>query len=71
MSPVSAAKSEILQGTLDLMVLNTLASLCSLHGYGIALLRLDKVEEAGDQPLTAGAAKIRVRRLPDAAQAEA
>lgn len=40
-------------------------------GYGIALLRLDKVEEAGDQPLTAGAAKIRVRRLPDAAQAEA
>jgi folate-binding protein YgfZ len=40
-------------------------------GYGIALLRLDKVEEAGDQPLAAGAAKIRVRRLPDATQAKA
>jgi PadR family transcriptional regulator PadR len=29
-------KSEILQGTLDLMVLNTLTSMGSLHGYGIA-----------------------------------
>ena len=29
-------KLELLQGTLDLMVLQTLASLGSLHGYGIA-----------------------------------
>jgi folate-binding protein YgfZ len=34
----------------------------ALDGYGLALLRLDKVEEAGDQPLTAGAAKIRLLR---------
>ena len=31
-----AAKSEILQGTLDLMVLKTLEGLGPLHGYGIA-----------------------------------
>jgi transcriptional regulator len=30
------AKSEILQGTLDLMVLKTLHALGPLHGYGIA-----------------------------------
>ena len=29
-------KSEILQGTLDLMVLKTLDAMGSLHGYGIA-----------------------------------
>jgi PadR family transcriptional regulator, regulatory protein PadR len=29
-------KSEVLQGTLDLMVLKTLASMGPLHGYGIA-----------------------------------
>ncbi len=29
-------KSDILQGTLDLMVLRTLETLGSLHGYGIA-----------------------------------
>ena len=29
-------KLDILQGTLDLMVLQTLATLGSLHGYGIA-----------------------------------
>jgi len=30
------SKSDILQGTLDLMVLKTLESMGSLHGYGIA-----------------------------------
>ena len=30
------AKLDILQGTLDLMVLRTLSTLGSLHGYGIA-----------------------------------
>jgi PadR family transcriptional regulator len=29
-------KSDVLQGTLDLMVLKTLESLGSMHGYGIA-----------------------------------
>jgi PadR family transcriptional regulator, regulatory protein PadR len=40
----AAAKSEILQGTLDLMVLNTLASIGPLHGYGIAR-RIEQVSE--------------------------
>ena len=37
-------KSDILQGTLDLMVLKTLDTLGSLHGYGIAQ-RLQQVSE--------------------------
>jgi PadR family transcriptional regulator, regulatory protein PadR len=40
----AAPKSEILQGTLDLMVLNTLATMGSLHGYGIAR-RIEQVSE--------------------------
>jgi len=39
-------KSEILQGTLDLMVLRTLSTLGSLHGYGIAR-RIEQV--SGDR----------------------
>jgi len=34
--PSLQAKPDILQGTLDLMVLRTLSTLGSLHGYGIA-----------------------------------
>ena len=37
-------KSEILQGTLDLMVLKTLAALGPLHGYGIAR-RIEQISE--------------------------
>jgi transcriptional regulator len=37
-------KSEILQGTLDLMVLNTHTSMGSLHGYGIAR-RIEQMAE--------------------------
>jgi PadR family transcriptional regulator PadR len=37
-----AEKSDVLQGTLDLMVLKTLDTMGSLHGYGIAL-RLQQV----------------------------
>ena len=37
-------KSEILQGTLDLMVLQTLDSMGSLHGYGIAR-RIEQISE--------------------------
>ncbi|HET9401897.1 MAG TPA: PadR family transcriptional regulator [Candidatus Acidoferrales bacterium] len=34
--PEIADRSEVLQGTLDLMILKTLESLGPLHGYGIA-----------------------------------
>src|SRR5215470_15214039 len=37
-------KSEILQGTLDLMVLKTLAAMGPLHGYGIAR-RIEQISE--------------------------
>ena len=37
-------KSEILQGTLDLMVLKTLQALGPLHGYGIAR-RIEQISE--------------------------
>ena len=39
-----AAKSDILQGTLDLMVLKTLDAMGPLHGYGIAR-RIEQVSE--------------------------
>jgi transcriptional regulator len=42
-----AAKSEILQGTLDLMVLKTLEAMGPLHGYGVAL----RLEQLSDQIL--------------------
>jgi transcriptional regulator len=37
-------KSEVLQGTLDLMVLKTLESMGPLHGYGIAR-RIEQISE--------------------------
>jgi PadR family transcriptional regulator, regulatory protein PadR len=37
-------KSDVLQGTLDLMVLKTLESMGPLHGYGIAR-RIEQVSE--------------------------
>jgi PadR family transcriptional regulator, regulatory protein PadR len=40
-------KSEVLQGTLDLMVLNTLAAMGPLHGYGIAR----RIEQLSEQAL--------------------
>ena len=39
-----ADKSDILQGTLDLMVLKTLAGMGPLHGYGIAR-RIEQISE--------------------------
>jgi PadR family transcriptional regulator, regulatory protein PadR len=39
-----ANKSEILQGTLDLMVLKTLDAMGPLHGYGIAR-RIEQISE--------------------------
>ena len=43
-SSKTSDKSELLQGTLDLMVLKTLAAMGSLHGYGIAR-RIEQVSE--------------------------
>ena len=39
---MSRDKSEILQGTLDLMVLQTLETMGAMHGYGIGL-RIEQV----------------------------
>jgi transcriptional regulator len=41
-------KSDVLQGTLDLMVLKTLESMGPLHGYGIAR----RIEQVSDNSLT-------------------
>lgn len=41
---MSAGKSDILQGTLDLIVLKTLETLGPLHGYGIAV-RIQQVSD--------------------------
>jgi transcriptional regulator len=41
---VTEPKSDVLQGTLDLMVLKTLETLGSMHGYGIAQ-RIQQVSE--------------------------
>jgi len=41
---VKEATNEILQGTLDLMVLKTLEGLGPLHGYGIAR-RIEQVSD--------------------------
>ena len=40
----AAARTDILQGTLDLMILQTLEALGPLHGYGIAR-RLEQISE--------------------------
>jgi len=45
---MSDSKIDLLQGTLDLMVLQTLAAMGSLHGYGIAR-RIEQV--SGDEIL--------------------
>jgi PadR family transcriptional regulator len=41
---MAEARSEILQGTLDLMVLKTLDAMGPMHGYGIAL-RIEQLSE--------------------------
>jgi transcriptional regulator len=42
---VGTPKSDILQGTLDLMVLQTLSVMGPMHGYGLAL-RIEQISEA-------------------------
>jgi len=44
---MTGRKSEILQGTLDLMVLKTLDAMGPLHGYGIAR----RIEQIGEKAL--------------------
>jgi PadR family transcriptional regulator PadR len=44
---VTQPKSDVLQGTLDLMVLKTLETLGSMHGYGIA----QRIQQVSDQML--------------------
>ena len=44
---MAESKSDILQGTLDLMVLKTLDTMGSLHGYGIAR----RIEQISDDTL--------------------
>ena len=44
---MAEGQSEILQGTLDLMVLKTLAAMGPLHGYGIAR----RIEQISDEAL--------------------
>jgi PadR family transcriptional regulator PadR len=46
-SKVGGEKSEVLQGTLDLMVLKTLHALGPLHGFGIAR----RIEQLSDDVL--------------------
>lgn len=50
--PTDRPKADVLQGTLDLMVLQTLAALGPLHGYAIAA-RLEQVS-AGSLRLNMG-----------------
>jgi PadR family transcriptional regulator, regulatory protein PadR len=47
MTAMGESKSDILQGTLDLMVLQTLEAMGSLHGYGIAR----RIEQVSDDVL--------------------
>ena len=47
MSNREESKADVLQGTLDLMVLQTLATLGSLHGYAIAT----RLEQASSRAL--------------------
>jgi PadR family transcriptional regulator PadR len=44
---MSTVRSDILQGTLDLMVMKTLDAMGPLHGYGIAR----RIEQISDQAL--------------------
>jgi transcriptional regulator len=58
---IEVKRSEVLQGTLDLMILKTLHALGSLHGYGIAR-RIEQVSEDALQ-LNEGTVYTSLRRL--------
>ena len=61
MSNRTTAKADVLQGTLDLMVLQTLNSLGPLHGYAIAA-RLEQLS-SGAQQLNMGTLYPALMRL--------
>ena len=61
MSDKAGAKVEVLQGTLDLMVLQILATLGPLHGYAIST-RVEQVS-AGSLKLTMGTLYPALMRL--------
>ena len=61
MSSRESGKADVLQGTLDLMVLQTLATLGALHGYAIAA-RLEQVS-AGALQLNMGTLYPALMRL--------
>ena len=61
MSNTAQSKTDVLQGTLDLMVLRTLESLGPLHGYAIAA-RLEQVS-AGALQLNMGTLYPALMRL--------
>ena len=63
------AKADVLQGTLDLMVLQTLATLGALHGYAIAE-RLEQVSD-GALRLNMGTLYPALMRLEQRGYAEA
>jgi len=54
-------RSEILQGTLDLMVLQTLATMGTLHGFGLAR-RIEQISE-GSLELNQGTIYVALLRL--------
>jgi PadR family transcriptional regulator, regulatory protein PadR len=54
-------RSEILQGTLDLMVLKTLATMGTLHGFGLAR-RIEQISE-GALDLNQGTIYLALLRL--------
>ena len=58
---MAADKSEILQGTLDLMVLQTLHTMGAMHGYGIAR-RIEQISEEALQ-VNQGTIYLRLVRL--------
>jgi PadR family transcriptional regulator PadR len=47
-TPAAGKKSEVLQGTLDLMILKTLQAMGPLHGFGLAR----RIEQVSDSVLT-------------------
>ena len=44
-APTSGSRQDVLQGTLDLMILQTLQNVGSMHGYGIAR----RIEQIGGE----------------------
>lgn len=57
---MSAEKSEVLQGTLDLMILKMLYALGPQHGFGIA----SRIEQFSEDGLTLNEGKVYTSLLP-------